>query len=67
VVRWRCVDLRGEVIERFTVTVHERTIGKWLRKLKFTRMQPRPFYAKKDAEVQRIRHTGGIAEKAHES
>jgi transposase len=52
VVRWRCVDLRGEVIERFTVTVHERTIGKWLRKLKFTRMQPRPFHPKKDAEAQ---------------
>jgi transposase len=36
-VRWRCLDLRDQVAQRFTVTVHERTIGKWLRKLKFTR------------------------------
>jgi transposase len=52
IVRWRCVDLRGQVAERFTVAVHERTIGKWLRKLKFTRLQPRPFHPKKDAEAQ---------------
>jgi putative transposase len=43
VVRWRCLDLQGQV-QRFTVTVHERTIGKWLRRLKFTRLQPRPFH-----------------------
>jgi transposase len=52
VVRWRCLDLRGKVAERFTVTVHERTIGKWLRKLELTRLQPRPFHPKKDAEAQ---------------
>jgi hypothetical protein len=34
VVRWRCVDLRAEVTKRFSVTVSERTIAKWLRKLK---------------------------------
>ncbi len=52
VVRWRCLDLRGQVAQRFTVTVHERTIGKWLRKLKFTRLQPRPFHRKENAEAQ---------------
>jgi transposase len=52
VVRWRCVDLREEVRRRFEVTVCERTIGKWLRKLKLTRLQPRPFHPKKDAEAQ---------------
>lgn len=52
VVRWRCVDLRAEVEQRFSVMVHERTIGKWLRKLNFTRLQPRPFHPKKDAEAQ---------------
>ena len=36
VVRWRCVDLREEVARRFTVTVTEGTIGKWLRKLGLT-------------------------------
>jgi transposase len=52
VVRWRCLDLRGQVALRFTVTVHERTIGKWLRRLKLTRLQPRPFHPKKNAEAQ---------------
>jgi transposase len=52
VVRWRCVDLRAEVARRFTVEVSERTIGKWLRKLDLTRLQPRPFHPKKDAAAQ---------------
>jgi len=52
VVRWRCIDLCGVVAERFTVTVHERTIGKWLHKLELTRLQPRPFHPKKDAVAQ---------------
>ena len=33
---------------RFAVMVPERTIGKWLRKLKLTRVQPRPYHPKKD-------------------
>jgi transposase len=52
VVRWRCVDVREEVSRRFSVTVGERTIGKWLRKLKLTRLQPRPFHPKKDETAQ---------------
>jgi transposase len=52
VVRWRCVDLREEVARRFTVEVTERTIGKWLRKLGLTRLQPRPFHPKKDEAAQ---------------
>jgi len=52
VVRWRCVDLRDEVERRFGVRVNERTIGKWLRKLGLTRLQPRPFHPKKDAAAQ---------------
>jgi hypothetical protein len=52
VVRWRCVDLCAEVTRRFSVTVSERTIGKWLRKLKLTRLQPRPYHPKKDAAAQ---------------
>jgi len=39
VIRWRCLDLRQEVARRFAVVVPERTIGKWLRKLKLTRLQ----------------------------
>ena len=52
VVRWRCADLRAEVVRRFAVDVTERTIGKWLRKLNLTRLQPRPSHPKKDAAAQ---------------
>ena len=52
VVRWRCLDLREEVARRFSVEVHESTVGKWLRQLGLTRLQPRPFHPKKDAAAQ---------------
>jgi len=52
VVRWRCVDLRDEVARRFAVTVGERAIGKWLRKLGLTRLQPRPYHPKKDPAAE---------------
>jgi transposase len=52
VVRWRCVDLRDEVARRFGVTVQERAIGKWLRKLGLTRLQPRPYHPKKDPDAE---------------
>ena len=52
VARWRCVDLRDEVARRFTVTVSERTVGKWLRQMGLTRLQPRPFHPKHDAAAQ---------------
>ncbi len=52
VVRWRCLDLRAEVSRRFSVTVDERTIGKWLRALGLTRLQPRPYHPKRDVAAQ---------------
>ncbi len=52
VVRWRCADLREEISQRFSVTVCERTVGKWLRKLGLTRLRPRPFHPKKDPDAQ---------------
>ena len=52
VIRWRCIDLCAEVTRRFSVTVPERTMGKWLRKLKLTQLQPRPHHPKKDAAAQ---------------
>jgi transposase len=52
VVRWRCIDLRDKVEQHFSVTVHKRTIAKWLNQLELTRLQPRPFHPKKDAEAQ---------------
>jgi transposase len=47
------------VAERFTVEVHERTIGKWLRKLKLTRLQPRPVRPKKDPDGE-VAFKGGV-------
>jgi hypothetical protein len=32
--------------------VHKRTVAKWLREMKLTRLQPRPFHPKKDAAAQ---------------
>ena len=52
VVRWRCVDLRAQIARRYSVTVHERTVGKLLRRLGLTRLQPRPYHPKKDAAAQ---------------
>lgn len=52
VIRWRCIDLREEVVRRFSVTVDEGTIGRWLRQFRLTRLQPRPFHPKKDAAAQ---------------
>jgi transposase len=52
VVRWRCVDLMAVVKCRFSVEVHESTIGKWLHQLGLTRLQPRPVHPKKDPEAE---------------
>jgi len=52
VVRWRCADLRAQVARRFSVDATERTIGRWLRQLNLTRLQPRPFHPKKDPAAQ---------------
>lgn len=52
VVRWRCVDLQAEVARRWSVEVHESTIGKWLGQLGLTRLQPRPVHPKKDAAAE---------------
>jgi transposase len=52
VVRWRCADLREQVKRRFAVTVHERTIGKWLRRRDLIRLQPRPAHPRQDLAAQ---------------
>ena len=52
VVRWRCVDLRDEIAVRWSVSLNERTVGKLLRRLGMTRLQPRPYHPKKDAAAQ---------------
>jgi transposase len=52
VVRWRCVDLRAEIERRFSVTVHESTVAKWLHALRMTRLQPRPVHPQKDPQAE---------------
>jgi transposase len=52
VVRWRCADLRSEVARRWSIEVHESTIGKWLSDMGLTRLQPRPVHPKKDAVAE---------------
>ena len=52
VIRWRCLDLQEEVARRFSVRVHESTIGKWLRQCRLTRLQPRPCHPKTDLAAQ---------------
>ena len=52
VVRWRCVELQGQIKARFEVEVHERTVGKLLRHLRMTRLQPRPYHPKRNVAAQ---------------
>jgi transposase len=52
VVRWRCIDLRVKIAEHFSVTFHQRSVAKLLRKLGMTRLQPRPYHPKKHAAAQ---------------
>src|SRR4051794_12961575 len=42
VVRWRRVDLQALIETRFTVRLHERSVGKVLRRLGFARLSVRP-------------------------
>ena len=52
VVRWRCVDPREEITTRWSMTVCEQTIGKWLRRFRMTRLQPRLYHPKKDLDAE---------------
>jgi transposase len=52
VVRWRRVDLKALIEERFDVRYHERTVGKLLRRLGFRRLSPRPVHPKADLQAQ---------------
>ena len=52
VVRWRRVDLQALIETRFAVRLHERTVGKVLRRLGFARLSVRPRHPKADAAAQ---------------
>jgi transposase len=64
VVRWRRVDLRALVAERFGVEYHERTIGKLLKALGFSHVSARPRHPKQDGEViQAFKKTSRVPSK----
>src|SRR3569833_522661 len=48
VVRWRRVDLRALIEARFAVRLHERSVGKVLRRLGFARQSVRPRHPRAD-------------------
>ena len=52
IVRWRRVDLQAVIARRFGVQLHERSVGKVLRRLGFTRLSVRPRHPKADEAAQ---------------
>lgn len=52
VVRWRRIDLQRRIQQTFDVRLHERTVGKLLRKLSFRRLSVRPQHPLSDPAAQ---------------
>ena len=52
VVRWRRSDLQARIKARFAVGLHERSLGKVLHRLGFTRLAVRPQHPASDPHVQ---------------
>jgi len=52
VVRWRLVDLRDQIDRQFGVQLHERTVGKLMKRLNFSRVSVRPRHPEQDASAQ---------------
>jgi putative transposase len=52
VVRWRRIDLQALIEARFAVRLHERSVGKVLRRLGFARLSVRPRHPKADEAAQ---------------
>jgi hypothetical protein len=51
-VRWRCAALRDRIAAKFHVQLHERSVGKLLKKLNFSSMSVRPLHPQSDLEAQ---------------
>ena len=65
VIRWRRVDLQAVIEKLFNVKLHERSVGKILKKLNFRKMTVRPQHPKSKPEVQGSRSPpvcGGAAD-----
>jgi len=52
VVRWRRTDLRDELARQFGVVLHERSVGKVLKRLGYRRLSVRPRHPESDEEAQ---------------
>jgi transposase len=52
VVRWRRVDLKALIKARYDVELHERSVGKVLRRLGFARLSVRPKHPSSDPAAQ---------------
>ena len=52
VVRWRRVDLQALIKARYDVELHERSVGKLLRRLGFARLSVRPQHPSSQPEAQ---------------
>ena len=52
IVRWRCVDLQKHIAERLEVHLAERSVGKLLRRLGFSRVSARPRHPQADKAAQ---------------
>ncbi len=50
-VRWRRVDLKAVIEDRFGVVYHERSVSRLLDELGFAHLSPRPRHAAQKAEV----------------
>jgi len=51
VVRWRRIDLKQIIVERFGVAYHERTVGKILHRLGFSHISARPRHPAQDTQT----------------
>jgi transposase len=51
VVRWRRIDLKGIIAERFGVNFHPRYVGKLLPKLGFAHLSARPRHPAQDERI----------------
>jgi transposase len=54
VVRWRRVDLQALIERRFGIRLHQRSVGKVLRRLRFTRLSVRPKHPASEPAAQEV-------------
>jgi transposase len=50
-VRWRRIDLKRVIVEKFGVDYHQRYIGKLLKKLGFSHISARPRHPAQDERI----------------